>query len=276
MGALLALVAGGCWGVGDFLGGLSSKRAHLLTVLLVSQTVGLAGLVAWVALLGEPFPGVVEVLPALGAGVAGFVGLGALYRGLAIGAMGIVAPISAAAPVIPLAVDLVRGSTPSATQWIGVALVLTGVAVVSREPTHGERRFALGAGLAALAALGFGFFFVTLDAASDESVPWAVLVARASGVLLVGVVALALAAPIRPSRAVLPALVGVGFFDTTANALIATATTTSAAGIVAVLSSIYPLVTIVLARVVLGERLSASRRAGGLVALTGAALVAAG
>lgn len=276
MGPLLALAAGGCWGIGDFLGGLSSKRAHVLTVLLVSQTVGLVGLVLWVALLAEPFPGVVELLPALGAGLAGFVGLGALYRGLAIGAMGIVAPISAAGPVIPLAVDLVRGSAPSPAQWVGVALVLTGVAVVSREPTHGERRFAVGVGLAVLAALGFGFFFVTLDAASDESVPWAVLVARASGVLLVLVVALALSAPLRPTRAVFPALVGVGIFDTTANALIATATTSSAAGIVAVLSSIYPLMTIALARVVLGERLSASRRVGGLVALSGAALVAGG
>jgi drug/metabolite transporter (DMT)-like permease len=276
MGGLLALTAGACWGVGDFLGGLSSRRTHVLTVLLVSQTVGLVGLVLWVAFAGEPFPGVVELLPALAAGLAGFVGLGALYRGLAIGAMGIVAPISAAAPVIPLAVDLAQGSTPTATQWIGVALVLAGVAVVSREPTHGERRFAVGVGLAVLAAVGFGFFFVSLDAASDESVPWAVLVARASGVVLVLATVLAISAPLRPSRSVLPALVGVGVFDTTANALIATATTSSAAGIVAVLSSIYPLVTIVLARLVLRERLNASRRAGGLVALGGAALVAAG
>lgn len=276
MGPLLALGAGCCWGVGDFLGGLSTKRAHVLTVLLVSQTIGLVGLVLWVAVLGAPFPGVVEVLPALGAGLAGFVGLGALYRGLAIGAMGIVAPISAAGPLIPLAVDLARGSVPSPAQWVGVVLVLAGVAVVSREPTHGERRFAVGVGLAVLAALGFGFFFVTLDAASDASVPWAVLVARASGVLFVLLAVLALSAPLRPSRSVLPALVGVGIFDTTANALIATATTSSAAGIVAVLTSIYPLVTIVLARVLLGERLSASKRMGGLVALSGVALVAGG
>lgn len=276
MGGLLALTAGACWGIGDFLGGLTTKRVHVLTVLLVSQAIGLVGLALWVGALREPFPGLLAVAPALGAGAAGFVGLGALYRGLAIGAMGIVAPISAAAPVIPLTVDLARGSGPSSLQWAGVVLVLTGVAVVSREPTHGERRFAVGVGLAVLAALGFGFFFVTLDAAADESVPWAVLVARGSGVLFVLVVVLAVTAPLRPPRVVLPALVGVGVFDTGANALIATASTTSAAGIVAVLSSIYPLVTIVLARVVLGERLSVSRRVGGLVALSGAALVAAG
>jgi uncharacterized membrane protein len=276
MGGALALVAGACWGIGDFLGGLSSKRAHVLTVLLVSQTFGLAGLTVWVSALGEPFPGVGELLPALGAGVAGFVGLVALYRGLAIGAMGIVAPISAAGPVIPLAVDLVRGHAPSPAQWVGVALVLVGVAVVSREPAAGERRLAVGVGLALLAAVGFGFFFVFLDAASDESVPWAVLVARGSGVLLVLAVALAVSAPLRPSARLLPAIAGVGLFDTSANALIATATTVTPAGIVAVLSSIYPLGTILLARLVLGERLSITRRAGGFVALTGAALVAAG
>ncbi|MFO7571362.1 MAG: DMT family transporter [Gaiellaceae bacterium] len=276
MGGILALTAGACWGIGDFLGGLSAKRVHVLTVLLVSQALGAVGIAVWTGVAGEPFPGFVEVAPAVGAGVAGLVGLGALYRGLSIGAMGIVAPISAAAPVIPLGADFIRGDTPSAVQWAGVALVLTGVAVVSREPTHGERRFAVGVGLAVLAALGFGCFYVALDAAATASVPWAVLVARWTGVAVVLAAALAVAAPVRPPAALLPALVGVALFDTSANVLLATATTKAAAGIVAVLTSVYPLVTIVLARLVLGEQLSASRRVGGVIALSGAALVAAG
>ncbi|MCS7006133.1 MAG: DMT family transporter [Gaiellaceae bacterium] len=276
MGGALALVAAVCWGIGDFLGGLSSKRLHVLTVLLVSQALGFAGLAVWVAALRDPFPGLAELLPALAAGAAGFIGLGALYRGLAIGAMGIVAPISAAGPVIPLAVDLAQGRAPSSVQWLGVALVLVGIAVVSHEPARGERVVAAGVGLALLAASGFGFFFVFLDAASDESVPWAVLVARGSGVVLVLAVVLAVSAPLRPPRRSLAPLAGVGVFDTSANALIAAATTVTAAGVVAVLSSLYPLGTIILARLVLGERLSITRRAGGLVALAGAALVAAG
>lgn len=276
MGGLLALGAGACWGIGDFLGGLSTKRIHVLTVLLVSQAIGAVGITAWTLATGGAFPGLVEVAPAVGAGIAGLVGLAALYRGLAIGAMGIVAPISAAAPVIPLGVDLLRGDAPSPLQWIGVALVLAGVAVVSREPTHGQRRFAVGVGLALVAAVGFGCFYVALDAAAEESVPWAVLVARWTGVVIVLVVALAVAAPVRPPTALVPALVGVALFDTGANVLLAAATTKTAAGIVAVLTSVYPLVTIVLARIVLGEQLSASRRVGGLVALSGAALVAAG
>jgi drug/metabolite transporter (DMT)-like permease len=154
--------------------------------------------------------------------------------------------------------------------------VLAGVAVVSREPTRGERRFAVGVGLAVVAAVGFGCFYVALDTAAAASVPWAVLVACWTGVAVVLVVALAVAAPIRPPTALLPVLVGVALFDTAANVLLAAATTKTAAGIVAVLTSVYPLVTIVLARLVLGEQLSASRRVGGLVALSGAALVAAG
>ena len=276
MAPLLALGGAACWGIGDFLGGLSSRRAHVLTVLVVSQAIGLAGIALWVGLLGDPFPGVLEILPAVGAGVAGIVGLAALYRGLSIGAMGIVAPVSAAAPVVPLTADLARGITPSAVQWAGVALVLAGVATVSREPSTGDRRFAAGVGLAAIAALGFGLFFVAIDVAADESASWAVLVARAAAVAVVLVAAVAASAPLAAPRTLLPALIGVAVFDTGANVLIATATTTGAAGIVAVLSSLYPVVTILLARLVLGERLSTSRRVGGGVALGGAALVASG
>ena len=93
--ALLALLGAASWGVGDFFGGLAARRAHVLTVLALSQVVGLLGAIAWVVLAGEGAPGWPAILAGAGAGVAGAVGLAALYRGLAIGAMGIVAPISA-------------------------------------------------------------------------------------------------------------------------------------------------------------------------------------
>ena len=124
MASLLALSGALFWGVGDFLGGLAARRLAVLAVLAVSQAVGLAGVALWVWLASDPFPGFAELLPAAAAGVAGLVGLGALYRGLAVGAMGIVAPISAASPVVPLAVDAARGVVPGTLQWLGVALVL--------------------------------------------------------------------------------------------------------------------------------------------------------
>jgi drug/metabolite transporter (DMT)-like permease len=275
--SLLALGGALSWGVGDFLGGLAARRVAVLTVLAISQAIGLAGVLLWVWLASDPFPGVSELLPAVLAGVAGLIGLGALYRGLAVGAMGIVAPISAASPIVPLAVDAARGVVPAALQWLGVVLVLAGIATLSREPAGGSRRIATGAGLAVLAALGFGLFVVGLDAGADESAPWAVVAARSASVTLaVAAAVFVTRRSLRPPRGILPLLVGVGVFDTGANVFVAFATTKGAAGIVAVLSALYPVVTIVLARLVLGERLSVSRRLGGSVALTGAALVAVG
>lgn len=278
MAAVLALCGALSWGAGDFLGGLASRRMAVLGVLFVSEAIGLAGVLLWVALAGDPFPGVTQLLPAAAAGVAGVVGLGALYRGLAIGAMGIVAPISAASPIVPLAVDAVRGSVPSTLQWLGIVLVLAGIVALSREtgPSPNSSRLAAGASLALLAALGFGLFVVGIDAGADESAPWAVVAARSASVLLVLTVAILTSTSVRAPQRLLLMLVGIGVFDTGANVFVALATTKGAAGIVAVLSALYPVVTIVLARVVLHERLSRTRRAGGVVALSGAALVAAG
>ncbi len=130
--------------------------------------------------------------------------------------------------------------------------------------------------LALVAALGFGLFFVGVDAAADASVPWTVALARIASVACVVTAALAIRVTLRPARALLPLVVLVGVFDTGANVLVATATTKGLAGVVAVLSALYPLVTVVLARLVLGERLDRTRRLGGVGALAGAALVAAG
>jgi uncharacterized membrane protein len=277
MAAALALCGAAAWGVGDFFGGLASRRMAVLAVLAISETVGLAGVVAWVVVTRDAFPGIGELLPAAGAGVAALIGLAALYRGFAIGAMGIVAPISAASPIVPLAVDATHGSVPSAIQWLGIGLILVGIATLAREPaSSGNRRLSSGAGLALVAALGFGLFVVGIDAGADESAAWAIVAARAAAVPLVVIAALATSTPLRAPRGLLPMLVAIGIFDTGANALVAAATTQGAAGVVAVLSSLYPLTTILLARAILGERLSAAKRMGGVVALAGAAFVAAG
>jgi drug/metabolite transporter (DMT)-like permease len=275
--SLLALSGAVLWGVGDFLGGLASRRLAVVAVLAISQAVGLAGVALWVWIASDPFPGLSEILPAAAAGVAGLIGLGALYRGLAVGAMGIVAPISAASPVVPLVVDAGRGLTPTVLQLLGIVLVLVGIVTLSREPRGVEtRRIAAGAGLAVVAALGFGGFIVGLDAGSDESAPWAVVAARSASVAFALAAAALTSTSLRPPVRFMPALVAVGAFDTGANVCVAFATTKGSAGIVAVLSALYPIVTVVLARLVLAERLSAARRIGGVTALAGAAVVASG
>ena len=277
--AVLALLGALSWGTGDFFGGLASRRAHVLTVLVLSQAVGLAGVAAWAVASGDSPPGLADIVPAVGAGMAGAAGLAALYRGMAIGAMGIVAPISALSPAVPLAVDLVRGDAPAAVQWAGIATALTGVVLLAREPGGTTTRgtsLAAGVSLALVAALGFGLFVVGLDAASDGGATWAVVVARTSSTLVALCAVLLVSVPLRPPRRLLPAIAAVGVFDTTANALVAVATTYGSAGIVAVLSALYPLTTILLARVFLSERLDRPRRVGGVLALAGAALVAIG
>lgn len=275
--AILALLGAASWGVGDFFGGLAARRVHVLTVLVASQAVGLVGATVWLLISSEAPPDVVHLLPAVGAGACGAIGLAALYRGMAVGAMGIVAPISAASPVVPLAVDLARGVSPSPYQWCGIAAVLGGIVLLARDPDPGRAaRLASGVTLAFVAAVAFGLFVVGLDAASDESVAWTILVARGTSTAFALALALTASVALRPPGRLLPAIVAVGVFDTTANVLVAFATTVGSAGVVAVLSALYPVATIVLARVLLGERLDRSRRLGGALALAGAAVVAAG
>jgi drug/metabolite transporter (DMT)-like permease len=272
-----ALLGALSWGTGDFFGGLASRKTHVLTVLAISQAVGLVGVLGWALASGAAVPGAGDALPAAGAGAAGAVGLAALYRAMAVGAMGIVAPISALSPVVPLAVDAGRGIVPTGLQWTGIASALAGVVLLAREPIGAARRgLAAGVSLALVAALGFGLFVVGLDAASDGGATWAVAIARASSTALSVTALLALRAPRRPPAALLPTIAAVGVFDTTANVLVAIATTRGSAGIVAVLSALYPLATIALARIFLSERLDRHRRVGGVLALGGAALVAVG
>jgi len=276
--AALALLGAASWGIGDFLGGLASRRAHVLTVLVISQAAGLLGAATWALTSDDIRPALADLWPAAGAGAAAALGLAALYRGMAIGAMGIVAPISATSPIVPLAVDVARGETPSALQWVGIVVVLGGVVLLARG-TGGIARgsgLATGVVLALAAALGFGVFIIGLDASSDDSVAWTILVARGAGAIVALVAALVASAPLRPPARLLPMILAVGAFDTVANVLVAFATTKGPAGIVAVLSALYPVTTIVLARVLLAERLDRSRRIGGALALGGAAAVAVG
>ena len=272
---VLALCSAALWGTGDFIGGLSTRTLNVLVVLFWSQLVGLLGVAVWVGLSGAERPGAV-LLWAVAAGLSAAVGLGCLYRGMAVGAMGIVAPISATSPIVPLAVSVVGGDAPTAVQWVGIALALVGIVLVSREPGGAGPRVAEGVGLALVASLGFGLFLVGMGEAAQASTPWAITTARFSSVVALLIVLAATRTVPRVRRGLIVPVIAVGIFDTGANVLFAFATTHGSLGVVSVLSSLYPLATILLARAVLHERLGAGRTAGGLIALGGAALIAAG
>lgn len=272
----LALGVSVSWGVGDFLGGLWSRRLPMLAVLAVSELAGLAAIVVLVAIRHDAPPGAGAIAAAVVAGAGGGIGLAALYRGMAVGAMAVVAPISAASAVIPVVVGVIEGERPSGLQVAGIAAVLAGVALASREPRGGRgTRLAAGVGLALLAALGFGSYFVFIDVASGDSATWAVLASRATATI--GAFAVATArGDLRLQPIHLLALVPVGLFDVGANALLAVALTKGFVSVVSVLSSLYPVVTIVLARLLLRERIGRGQAVGIAAALTGVALISAG
>lgn len=272
----LALGASVSWGVGDFLGGVSSRRLPTLIVLAVSQPAGLVGLVALALAVQEEPLGAGGIAAAAAAGAAGALGLGGLYRGMAVGAMGVVAPVSTLAAVLPVTVGLARGERPGVLQLAGAALILGGVVLVSREPGAGGSRVAAGVGLALVAATGFGLYFVFIDVAADESATWAVVVARAtaSALCIGAAVARSDAGGLAPRA--LPALTLIGLLDASANALLAAALTQGYGSLVSVVASLYPVVTVLLARTVLAERVAPPQTVGIGVALGGVALVAAG
>ena len=266
------------WGVSDFLGGLKSRSLNLLSVLLISQAIGLLPLVVIVALRGEPLPGDAGPLWAALGGLAGVVGLASFYRGLAVGAMAVVAPISGLAATIPVAVGVATGERPSGLQAAGVVVALAGVVLASREPKEsGEgARVATGVGFALLSALGFGCFFVGLDAGSENDIWWALLFVRGASLSALVVAALALRPPLALGRTDVAALVTIGVLDVTANGLFAAAANEGLVSVVAVLGSLYPVVTVLLARVVLRERVRRLQQVGVVTALCGVVLIAAG
>ncbi len=189
--------------------------------------------------------------------------------------MGVVAPISSVAAAIPFAYGVSRGERPSALQVAGVVIALAGLFFVSRSPGQSSAVSA-GVGLALLAALGFGFYFVFLGTAADDSVPWAVLVARVTSATLALGAVLAVGATLRTGRTLLAPVLAVGICDTSANVLFALASTRGLLSVVSVLTSLYPAITVALAAVLLHERVSRSQLAGGSAVLAGAALLTAG
>jgi drug/metabolite transporter (DMT)-like permease len=262
--------------VSDFLGGLRARALPVLTILMVSQPAGLVLLAVIVLARWEGPPGGWWLVWAALGGFGGAIGIGALYRGLAVGSMGIVAPITATSPLIPLTVGLARGERPSTIQLAGIALALVGVALTSWEPggTGIRGRAAIGAGLALLAAASFGSSQVGLEAASNDDPYWATFVLRIASCALVGAVVVQQRS-LSPGRA-WPMLVAIGLLDSVATVFFAVATTKGLFSVVAVLAALYPVLVAILARVVLGERLTGVQRGGALLAIGGAAAISAG
>jgi drug/metabolite transporter (DMT)-like permease len=271
----LALGASLTWGLADFFGPLQGRVLGALRTLVYVQLGGLAGIAVIVAVRGKGMDGSGALL-AIPAAVSGTLGLFAFYRGIAVGAISIVAPIAGISAIVPVIVGIASGDRPSPWQLLGMAAALVGVFLAAREPGRGGTRFAAGVGLAMLAAVGFGGYFPFMHAAGNADFWWASLIFR----LTSSSVILAAVAVRRPHvgvpRRVLPWLALIGFGDMFGNLLFAAASSSGLVSITSVLASLYPIVTVVLARIVLSERVARSQEAGIGLTLAGVALISAG
>jgi drug/metabolite transporter (DMT)-like permease len=272
--AALALAAAASWGVGDFFGGLKSRSLNPVAILIVAQPIGLTLLAIWVAVRGQGPPGS-SVLWACLAAVLGTTGLIAFYKGMAAGALSIVAPIAGAGAAIPVIWGLAHGDHPSGYQELGFAAALIGVVLASFERRPEAARLAAGVGWAAIAMVAFGAYYIPMHEASHGDFLWAAFVFRLTSTTLIAAAWLVLRPP-SARRADLPVLASIGILDTGGNVFFAAASAKGLVSVVSILASLYPVVTVLLARAVLHERVHRSQELGIVLALAGIVLISAG
>ena len=277
---VFALAAAVLYGSADFLGGAASRRLRASSVLTVSAPVGAVVLLA-AALLASSRPQLAGVPWAAAAGACGGVGLIVFYAGLAAGPMRLVAPVSAlVSTALPVGVAIASGERPGLAVYLGGLICVLATVLVSMEGRRGPRYRASAAarGLAygIVAGIMFGLFFVFLRIAATSGVLWPSALSRATGaVILLGVAVWAGAPPAwrGASPRVLAAVIGCGLLDAIANVCYVLATRVGLFGIAVVLTSLYPGVTVLLARLVLAERIRPVQLAGLLLAIAGIAVV---
>ena len=276
MAPAYALLASLAWGVGDFLGGLKSRVMPALLVMAASQPFGLAALAVAVAVRGTGPPGP-EVAWAALAAVFGTLGLVAFYRGMAAGAMSVVVPLAAVAAAIPVIWGLAQGDRVSFLQELGFVAALGGGLMTSLERRGDRARFASGTGWAVLALLGFGCYYIPLHASATHDWLWPSLIFRAVSVTLAWAALLLSRQRVRGVRSHLAALAAIGLLDTGGNTLFAAASSSHGPlSVVSVLGSLYPAVTVLLARFVLRERVERGQDLSVLVTLVGVVLISVG
>jgi len=276
LGVLLALSASLMWGVADYAGGLLTRSREVFSVVLISQLAGLAVIACVVLLRGVGWPGTEAMLPAAVGGVIGAVTIVVFYLALSYGPVSIVAPVMASSAAIPVVYGFARGERPSALQFAGVIVTLAGVILVSLTTGDGHPRGRRGVAFGVLAAVLLGVLLVVFSRAAAHDAYWAPLVLRAFSIATTVVIVLVRGVRVRVDRRVLPVIAMIGTLDMLANLAYGVSTTLQLLAITAVLSSLFPLVTVVLARVHLGERVSRVQQGGSVLTMIGVLLVAAG
>ena len=273
MTILFGLAAAVAWGGGDFGGGLMSRRAPVLGVVLLSQLVGLVITFGIAIVRSEVFPNGQDVIVCLVAGVLGGVGVTTLYRALAIGRMGVVAPVTGVlAAIIPVVGGIVLQGMPPPLVLAGIGVAIVAVLLVSRVADEGGGRAGLREAL--VAGVCIGLFGIAIAGLSEGNVFAALTLIRSVQIVLVVAAILVMRAAWRPGRGVLPAIAVIGVLDMAGNGLYLLSVQSGALAVASVLSALYPVVTVILAALVLRERVTRDHTIG--IVLAGAAIALIG
>lgn len=271
--ALLALLSSLVWGTSDFVAGVVSRRLRPLVVIAWSQAIALVLLTAAVLVSGSLRLADGWVPWAVLAGVSGSLGLLAFYAALATGTMGVVAPIAALGAGIPVLLGVLSGETPSPVAWAGIGVAIVGVVLASGPELH-QGLSARPVLLACLAALGFGVALFAIDRGARASLLHLLWGMRLTSCIGYAALALAVRSVGGIGRRDLPVLAAIGAGDLLANALFGLASSSGLVSIAAVLGSLYPVATILLARYYLHERLARIQLVGVGLAMLGIVLIA--
>lgn len=262
------------WGIGDFAGGLASRKASAFGVVSFAYFVGFLMMLVGALISGERYASVNSLLWASAAGIVGGVALSAFYTGLAIGEMGIVAPIAAVlTAALPVLFAAWSEGVPRKIQLAGFLLALLSLWLVAKtEGTSGRPK---GLGLALISGVGFGAYLILIRMAGNATVFWPLATARAASSLSAAAFALCFGGFTLPRRRSLGLSALAGVFDVSGITLFVIATRYGRLDVTAVLASLYPAITVILAHFVLKEELKPPQRLGMLAALVSVVLIAA-
>jgi drug/metabolite transporter (DMT)-like permease len=276
--ALLAFAGSVAFGTADFVGGAVSRRAPGLWVAAYGQSLAFVFSLPLVLLVGWDHLTAADAGWSLTSGAVGAVGLGIFYPAMARGLISVVAPVtSVVGASIPVAYGFIRGERPGTVAVVGIALALAAVAIVSVSPSDSGEVALAPIAASVAAGVCFGSAVVLFARTSEAGGLWPVALSRATSSLVLTLLALMLSGTRLPrSRLVLRACLAIGVLETAGNALLVHALQLGPVAIASVLVSLYPVTAVLLATVVLGERLSPTRRSGVALALVAVVLISAG
>jgi drug/metabolite transporter (DMT)-like permease len=271
----LALAGAALWGAGDFSGGIGSKGSNAFGVVVIAHGTGLVCMLALAVIIGEPIPSHAALLWGAAAGFGGGLGLVSLYRALAIGQMGINAPVAAVITgALPVLFGIWKEGRPALIQIVGFGVALIAIWLIALP--SGKIGRPKGIGLAICAGLGFGVYLICSKQASSEAVFWPMVTARAASMAEMLLIVSISGQPWKPARNLLPYMLAAGIFDSVGNMFFMYAVRNGRLDVATVLSSLYPATTVLLARFVLKERISGLQTVGMVAALVAVPLIAAG